>query len=257
MRMSAKLSIITITYQAEQYLERTIQSVLAQGNRKDIEYIIIDGASKDGTLDLIETYKSHLDRIVSEPDRGIYDAMNKGMQLATGDYLIFMNAGDCFAENDTVESIFAAMDQEPDVIVGDALFVDMDGKTMGLRSEVTPHKIPQNLTWQSFQYGMVICHQSFIVKRTIAPLFDLQFRLSSDIDWEIKCLKLSQKTNQLAIPICRYLTGGASVQNLKRSWQERFQVLERHFGFTKTLWAHLVIITRGIQFAIQKGGKYW
>ena len=128
---------------------------------------------------------------------------------------------------------------------------------MGLRSEVTPHKIPQNLTWQSFQYGMVICHQSFIVKRTIAPLFDLQFRLSSDIDWEIKCLKLSQKTNQLAIPICRYLTGGASVQNLKRSWQERFQVLERHFGFTKTLWAHLVIITRGIQFAIQKGGKYW
>ena len=255
--MSAKLSIITITYQAEQYLERTIQSVLSQGNRKDIEYIIIDGASKDGTLDLIETYKSQIDRIVSEPDRGIYDAMNKGMQQATGEYLIFMNAGDCFAENDTVERIFAAMDQEPDVIVGDALFVDMDGKTMGLRSEVTPHKIPEKLTWQSFQYGMVICHQSFIVKRTIAPLFDLQFRLSSDIDWEIKCLKLSQKTNQLAIPICRYLTGGASVQNLKRSWQERFQVLERHFGFAQTLWAHLVIITRGIQFAIQKGGKYW
>lgn len=255
--MSAKLSIITITYQAEQYLERTIQSVLSQGNRKDIEYIIIDGASKDGTLDLIETYKSQLDRIVSEPDRGIYDAMNKGMQQATGEYLIFMNAGDCFAENETVERIFAAMDQEPDVIVGDALFVDMDGKTMGLRSEVTPHKIPKKLTWHSFQYGMVICHQSFIVKRTIAPLFDLQFRLSSDIDWEIKCLKLSQKTNQLAIPICRYLTGGASVQNLKRSWQERFQVLERHFGFAQTLWAHLVIITRGIQFAIQKGGKYW
>lgn len=255
--MSAKLSIITITYQAEKFVERTIQSVLSQGNRPEIEYIIIDGASKDGTLAIVEKYRANIDIIISEPDRGIYDAMNKGMQQATGEYLIFMNAGDCFAENNTVERIFAAMDQEPDVIVGDALFVDMDGKTMGLRSEVTPHKIPKKLIWQSFQYGMVICHQSFIVKRTIAPLFDLQFRLSSDIDWEIKCLKLSQKTNQLAIPICRYLTGGASVQNLKRSWQERFQVLERHFGFAQTLWAHLVIITRGIQFAIQKGGKYW
>lgn len=255
--MSAKLSIITITYQAEQYLERTIQSVLAQGNRKDIEYIIIDGASKDGTLDLIETYKNQLNRIVSEPDKGIYDAMNKGMQQATGDYLIFMNAGDSFADNNTVERILAAMGQKPDVIVGDALFVDLEGKAMGLRTEVTPHKIPTKLTWESFQYGMVICHQAFIAKRSMAPLFDLTYRLSSDIDWEIKCLKLSHKTIQLDIPICRYLTGGASVQNLKRSWQERYQVLNSHFGFWKTLFAHVQIITRGLQFAIKKGGKYW
>jgi glycosyltransferase involved in cell wall biosynthesis len=257
MRMSAKLSIITITYQAEQYLERTIQSVLAQGHRAEIEYLVIDGASKDGTLSIIEAYKSDIDCIVSEPDRGIYDAMNKGMQLATGDYLIFMNAGDAFADNNTVERLLAAMGQKPDVIVGDALFIDMEGKTLGLRSEVTPHRIPEKLTWESFQYGMVICHQSFIAKRTIAPMFDLTYRLSSDIDWEIKCLKLSHKTIQLDIPICRYLTGGASVQNLKRSWQERYQVLNSHFGLGKTLWAHIKIITRGVQFAINKGGKYW
>ncbi len=255
--MSAKLSIITITYQAEKYLERTIQSVLAQGNRTEIEYIIIDGASKDGTLGLIEQYKNQIDKFVSEPDKGIYDAMNKGLQIATGEYVIFMNAGDCFAEINTVETLLKTMQQSPDVIVGDALFVDETGTAIGLRSEVTPHKIPANLTWHSFQYGMVICHQSFIVKRSIAPLFDLTFRLSSDIDWEIKCLKLSKKTIQLAIPICRYLTGGASVQNLKRSWQERFQVLKRHFGLVKTLFSHLIIITRGIQFALQKGGKYW
>jgi len=255
--MSAKLSIITITYQAEKYLERTIQSVLAQGNRAEIEYIIIDGASKDGTLALIEQYKNQIDEFVSEPDKGIYDAMNKGLQIATGEYVIFMNAGDSFAESNTVETLLKTMRQSPDVIVGDALFVDETGTAIGLRSEVTPHKIPANLTWQSFQYGMVICHQSFIAKRSIAPLFDLTFRLSSDIDWEIKCLKLSQKTIQLAVPICRYLTGGASVQNLKRSWQERFQVLNRHFGLVKTLFSHLIIITRGIQFALQKGGKYW
>jgi glycosyltransferase involved in cell wall biosynthesis len=257
MRMSAKLSIITITYQAEQYLERTIKSVLEQGMRSEIEYIVIDGASKDGTLSIINQYRDNIDAFISEPDRGIYDAMNKGIQKATGDYLIFMNAGDTFADSNTVEHIIDSMHQQPDVIVGDALFVDREGKTIGLRSEVTPHRIPEKLTWESFQYGMVICHQSFIMKRTIAPLFDLTFRLSSDIDWEIKCLKLSHKTIQLDIPICRYLTGGASVQNLKRSWQERFNVLKRHFGLAKTLFSHFIIIARGIQFALRKGGKYW
>jgi glycosyltransferase involved in cell wall biosynthesis len=255
--MSAKLSIITITYQAEQYLERTIQSVLAQGHRAEIEYLVIDGASKDGTISIIEAYKSDIDYIVSEPDRGIYDAMNKGLQRSTGDYVIFMNAGDTFADENTVAQIISSMTSNPDVIVGDALFVDMTGNPLGLRSEVTPHKIPAQLSWQSFQYGMVICHQSFIVKRSIAPLFDLRFRLSSDIDWEIQCLKLSGKTTQLDIPICCYLTGGASVQNLKRSWQERYFVLKRHFGLCNTLWAHVKIILRGIQFALQKGGKYW
>lgn len=255
--MSAKLSIITITYQAEKYLERTIKSVLEQGVRSEIEYIIIDGASKDGTLSIIDQYRENIDAFISESDRGIYDAMNKGMQKATGDYLIFMNAGDSFADNNTVEHIIYSMQEHPDVIVGDALFVDMEGKTIGLRSEVTPHKIPAKLSWESFQFGMVICHQSFIVKRTVAPFFDLNYRLSSDIDWEIRCLKLSQKIVQLTIPICRYLTGGTSVQNLKRSWQERFDVLVRHFGLGKTLFSHIIIIIRGLQFAIQKGGKYW
>jgi glycosyltransferase involved in cell wall biosynthesis len=255
--MSAKLSIITITYQAEKFVDRTIQSVISQGNRPEIEYIIIDGASKDGTLAIVEKYRANIDIIVSEPDRGIYDAMNKGIQQATGDYLIFMNAGDCFASNNTLDSLLEAINNQPDVIVGDALFVDLAGKELGLRSEVTPHKIPAILSWKSFQYGMVICHQSFIVKRSIAPLYDLTYRLSSDIDWEIHCLKRSKKTIQLAIPICRYLTGGASVQNLKRSWQERFQVMERHFGFWHTVFAHLKIVTRGLFFALQKGGKYW
>ena len=255
--MSAKLSIITITYQAEKYLTRTVESVLAQAQRKEIEYIVIDGASKDSTLAIIEQYTNQIDLFVSEPDKGIYDAMNKGLQKATGDYVIFMNAGDTFADEKTVGQLIQAMESNPDVIVGDALFVHESGKTIGLRSEVTPHKIPQNLSWQSFQYGMVICHQSFVVKRSLAPLFDLHFRLSSDIDWEIKCLKASLEICQLNIPICRYLIGGASVQNLKRSWQERFEVLQRHFGFWQSLWNHVIIISRGINFARKKGGKYW
>jgi hypothetical protein len=137
------------------------------------------------------------------------------------------------------------------------MFVDMRGQEIGLRSIVTPHQIPTKLTWKSFKKGMVICHQSFIVKRDLAPRFNLEYQLSSDIDWEIKCLKLSQKTMQLAEPICKYLMGGASVQNLKKSWKERFQVMQSHFGLPQTILAHVWIMFRGVRFALKKGGKYW
>jgi len=253
----AKLSIITITYQAEQFLERTIQSILEQGYRSAIEYVIVDGASTDGTLALIQTYQKDIDQVISEKDRGIYDAMNKGLQVVNGEYVLFLNAGDTFASQNTLEHILKALDSDPDVLVGDAMFVDMLGQEIGLRSVVTPHRIPAKLTWKSFKRGMVICHQSFIVKRDLAPRFNVEYQLSSDIDWEIKCLKLSHKTNQLSEPICRYLMGGASVQNLKKSWTERFQVMQSHFGFIPTLLAHGWIILRGVGFAFKKGGKYW
>ena len=122
--MSAKLSIITITYQAEQYLERTIQSILVQGNRTDIEYIIIDGASKDGTLGIIEHYREHINSFISEPDRGIYDAMNKGLAKASGEYVVFMNAGDEFASKDTLTTMLHHLSKNPGVLYGDANFVD-------------------------------------------------------------------------------------------------------------------------------------
>jgi len=255
--MAAKLSIITITYQAEQYLERTIQSILEQGHRSAIEYVIVDGASKDGTLTLIEKYRQQIDQLISEKDQGIYDAMNKGLQVVNGEYVLFLNAGDTFASKNTLENILKALDKNPDILVGDAMFVDMRGVEIGLRSVVTPHQIPAKLTWKSFKKGMVICHQSFIVKRDIAPRFNLEYQLSSDIDWEIKCLKLSQKTIQLPDPICRYLMGGASVQNLKKSWKERFHVMQSHFGFIPTLFSHGWIVLRGARFALKKGGKYW
>lgn len=90
-----KFSIITVTYNAEKVLEDTIQSVISQ-TYHHIEYIIVDGASKDGTLSIINRYRSRIHTVVSEPDKGLYDAMNKGIALASGDYLCFLNAGDCF-----------------------------------------------------------------------------------------------------------------------------------------------------------------
>ena len=252
-----KLSIITITYQAEAYIERTLKSVFEQGCAEEIDYIVVDGASKDRTLEIIEANKTQINQVISEKDKGIYDAMNKGMQLAKGDYILFLNAGDTFASASTLKTLLQELAGNPDVLYGEAVFVNNDGQSLGLRSEVTPHRLPTNLSWLDFKYGMLVCHQAFIAKRSIAPLFDLQYKLSSDIDWEIQVLKKSRQILKSAEPICHYLMGGASVQNLKRSWEERYAVLKSHFGYIPNLFNHLVIITRGMIFAMKKQGKYW
>lgn len=252
-----KLSIITITYQAEAYIERTLKSVFEQGCAEEIDYVVVDGASKDRTLEIIEANKTQINQVISEKDKGIYDAMNKGMQLAKGEYILFLNAGDTFASATTLKTILLELGENPDVLYGEAIFVNNEGLPLGLRSEVTPHRLPSKLTWQNFRFGMLVCHQAFIAKRSIVPLFNLNYRLSSDIDWEIQVLKKSSSVVRSAAPICTYLMGGASVQNLKRSWEERYQVLKSHFGFLPNLINHLVIITRGLIFALKKQGKYW
>lgn len=252
-----KLSIITITYQAEAYIERTLNSVFEQDCAAEIDYIIVDGASKDRTLEIIKAHQVQINQIISEKDQGIYDAMNKGIQLAKGDYILFLNAGDTFASNSTLRDLLVELDQNPDVLYGEAVFVNTDGGHIGLRSEVTPHKLPNQLKWQDFRFGMLVCHQAFIAKRSLSPLFDLEYKLSSDIDWEIQVLKNSQIIHKSAVPICNYLMGGASVQNLKRSWNERYEVLKKHFGFFNNLLNHVIILSRGLIFALKKQGKYW
>lgn len=252
-----KLSIITITYQAEAYVERTFKSVFEQGCADEIEYIVVDGASIDRTLEIIDTYKSQINQVISEKDKGIYDAMNKGLNLAKGDYVLFLNAGDTFASSTSLKNLLLELAGNPDVLYGEAVFVNNEGKSLGLRSEVTPHRLPSSLSWRDFKNGMLVCHQAFIAKRNITPFFNLTYRLSSDIDWEIQVLKKSRFVLKSKAPICHYLMGGASVQNLKRSWKERYLVLKSHFGFLPNLYNHLVIIARGLIFAFKNQGKYW
>ena len=156
-----------------------------------------------------------------------------------------------------IENSLNHLSENPDILYSDANFVDLKGHFMGKRSEATPHKLPQNLTWKDFKFGMLICHQAFVCKKSIAPYFSLEYQLSSDIDWEIECLKAAHKINYMHEPICNYLMGGASVKNLRKSWLERFQVLSRHYGLLQTIMNHLIIIFRGILFAYKKGEKYW
>ena len=130
-----KFSVITVTYNAASVLEDTIQSVISQ-TYHHVEYIIVDGASKDGTLSIVDRYRDRITRVVSEPDRGLYDAMNKGIRLATGDYLCFLNAGDSFHEDDTLQQMvhtLTSLTELPDVIYGETALVDKEGHFIRMR----------------------------------------------------------------------------------------------------------------------------
>ena len=134
-----KFSIITVTYNAAAVIEDTLQSVITQ-TYKNIEYIIIDGASTDRTMEIIGRYRKHIHTVVSEPDRGLYDAMNKGIRLATGDYVCFLNAGDELHEDDTLQLIvhsLTGLTGLPDVIYGRTAIVDEEGHFLRMRRHGT------------------------------------------------------------------------------------------------------------------------
>jgi glycosyltransferase involved in cell wall biosynthesis len=253
------VSIITITYNAEKFLGRTLKSVqravINPDISSEIEYLIIDGGSKDKTLTIAHEYSELISKVVSEPDNGLYDAMNKGLKLATGEYVWFLNAGDEIYDSNVIARLIAEMQNDADVYYSDAMFVKEDGSEVGLRSAFTPHTLPKNLKWQDFALGMKVCHQAFIAKRSIAPFYD-DTNLSADIDWEISCLKNAGKIRFLDFLLCKYLLGGVSVQSHGRSLTDRFKVLRKHFGLLPTALNHILIFWRGFWFA-RKHGKYW
>lgn len=236
------ISIITVCYNAAKELEKTICSVKEQ-TYPHIQYIVVDGASKDTTPQLLERYKTDIDIIRSEPDRGIYDAMNKGIDLATGDYLCFMNAGDLFHSADTLAKVFDQIGTDrPGVIFGDTDIVDDEGRFIRKR-RLSP---PERLTADSFRKGMLVCHQSFYARRDLAPHYDLAYRLSADVDWCIKILRRSPYNHNTHLTLTNYLSEGATSKNHRASLKERFAIMRKHYGLTSTLWWHLYFVCRAV-----------
>ncbi|MFN3528708.1 MAG: glycosyltransferase family 2 protein [Bacteroidia bacterium] len=236
----ALLSVITVTYQAAAVLQRTLQSVADQ-DYPYIEHILVDGASTDGTLEMIrEGAGTHPQlRFISEPDKGLYDAMNKGLTMAQGDYVLFLNAGDEFADDHLVTELFEAY-SGADVMYGHALVVDLDGRPMGLRLPYPPEK----LHWKSLQWGMSVCHQAFIIRRELAVEYDLQYRICADIDWMIRSLKDCTYNVYSGQVICRFLADGLSSQHRRSAWKERYRVLNKHYGWFVNLLNHVLIVFR-------------
>lgn len=254
-----KFTIVTCTYNAAPVLQRTLDSVLSQ-KYADLEHLILDGLSKDDTIRMALDYKQRSDKagndhevvVISEKDGGLYDAMNKGIRRATGDYIVFLNAGDTFPNSDTLETIVASIgDGEtlPGVLYGDTDIVDMDHHFLRHR-RLTP---PKRLTWRSFKQGMVVCHQAFYARTDLAKetLYNnVDYRFSADVDWCIRVMKLCAERHlalrNVNAVIVDYLDGGMTNKNHQASLKERFHVMAKHYGLVQTVFLHLYFVLRSI-----------
>lgn len=236
-----RFSIITVTYNAEKVIEKTIRCVLSQ-TYNNYEYIIVDGASKDQTLTIIGQYKEQITQVISEPDKGLYDAMNKGIAASTGDYLCFLNAGDIFHAPDTLHQMVQTIQSEelPDILYGETAIVDKEGKFLHMRRLKTPEK----LTWRSFKQGMLVCHQAFFAKRSLAEPFDLNYRFSADFDWCIRVMKKAKHLHNTHLTVINYLDEGLTTQNHKASLKERFRIMAKHYGWISTIAYHAWFVIR-------------
>lgn len=232
-----KFSIITITYNAGKVLEDTIQSVVFQ-TYHNVEYILVDGGSTDNTLEIVNKYSDRISKIISEPDKGLYDAMNKGIRLATGDYLCFLNAGDELHENITLQQIVHSLKGQelPDVIYGETAIVNEEGHFLHMRRL----SAPKQLNWKSFKQGMLVCHQAFFARRELAinTLYDLQYRFSADFDWCIRIMKQSKLLHNTHLTLIDYLNEGITTRNHKASLKERFRIMAKHYGWISTIIHH-------------------
>jgi len=233
------ISIITVVFNGIETLERTIQSVINQ-TYKNIEFIVVDGGSIDGTQDLIKKHESNISKFISEPDNGLYDAMNKGMEHASGDYFWFINSGDEIAADDTLKKIFENADFA-DIYYGDTMMIDKNNNLIGNR-RLTP---PSNLTWKDLRNGMLVSHQSIIVSRKAAEKYDVNYRFSADYQWTVQALKKSQKTVNTRMILSKYLDGGLTKKNIIAGLKERFKIMCKYYGVFSTVFYHIPI---GIRF---------
>jgi len=254
------VSVIMVVYNSLSLIEKTIRSIAGQ-TYPNIEFIVIDGGSSDGTVEIIRLYEKQISYWISEPDRGIYDAMNKGLAAASGDYVWFINAGDRIYADDILEKIFIG-DKGPGkreyslIYYGDTMIVDSGYRKVGLR-RLRP---PEVLTWKSFKKGMLVCHQAIIVSRGIAEPFDPQYQHSADFDWTVRVLKkaqgsrlkdnqhistsINQHINNTHLVLCSFLDGGHSKHNIGISLRERFHSMVRHYGLIPTVLRHILIAVR-------------
>lgn len=251
-----KITVATVCYNAGPLIGRTIASVEEQ-THPAVEHLIIDGNSQDDTLEQIHHYQErnsvarvrHEIVCVSEPDHGLYDAMNKALAMATGDYILFLNAGDTLhTPRVLAETVARAAEGEerPAVVYGDTHLVDGGGHFVR-RRRLTP---PERLTWRSFQSGMRVCHQAFFARLDLARTlpYDLRYRYSADFDW---CIRVMREATRRQLPLANlhgvvadYLSEGMTTQHHQASLRERFRIMARHYGLLPTLMRHAWFVVR-------------
>lgn len=239
------VSIITVTYNSEQTLEDTIQSIINQ-SYKNIEYIIIDGGSTDNTLNIIEKYKQHISYWISEPDKGIYDAMNKGIQKAKGELIGIINSDDWY-EKDIISTVVSKYKKYGDNCIyhGNIKFHYNNG--------LIEWKKPQ-LNLNKFYRGTILFHPTFFVPKklyTRIGLFDIKFKIAADYDFMIRSYKEGIKYIYIDKYISNMRAGGESTQKAILGYKET-AVIANKAGLKK--WK--ILLFTGIKIAIYKFNKF-
>lgn len=224
----SKVTVVTVTYNAEKYLEQTIKSVIEQ-DYSNIEYIIIDGASTDGTINIIKKYEKYITRWISEPDNGIYDAMNKGIDLATGEWINFMNAGDTLVDN-ILSFINPYLNNNIDLFYGGMNYVKEDGSYF--------YMPPYDLS--NIYKRMPLCHQSLFIKTSIMKKYkySTDFKINGDLDFILKCYTNNYPYKFTNEPICNFLYGGLHTKDIPRRYLDEIYVTSRYLKECKHIYEH-------------------
>ena len=223
------ISIVTVVYNGEKHLEQTINSVLEQGY-ENVEYIIIDGGSTDGTLDIIKKYEDQIDYWVSEPDNGIYNAMNKGTSLCCGDYVAFLNADD-WHNGDTVETIVNALYECPTI---DYIF----GNVAMYKNDISECVFNENL--QNYKNYMPFGHPSLYLKRSVLLniKFDEKYKVIADYNLVLTLINENYSYVYIDKILANYRIGGiSSTSNLDA---EHFTLFRKHFGLMQAISNHIL-----------------
>ncbi len=212
-KIEMKISIITVSYNSENTLSNTIESVLSQGF-SDIEYIIVDGCSKDGTTAIIKSAESSFNgrmKWVSEPDKGLYDAMNKGIKIATGDVIGILNSDDLFYDSNVLRDIALAFDENTDALFGNLYFVKSDDVHCIVRAW-------KGSTYSSFKKGWHPAHPTFYVRREVYEKyggFDISFDVSADFELMLRFIEKNRiRTKYLDRYMVKMRMGGESTRNI-------------------------------------------
>lgn len=241
------ISIITVTFNAEAYLEETINSVLSQ-TYKNIEYIIIDGGSIDKTVDIIKKYENKISYWVSEKDNGIYDAMNKGITVSNGEWLNFLNGGDKYYHNEVLTDIFKKNEtSQHELIYGDFHIVGKDNSPIRVLKA-------EKLNKKSVQKGMIVNHQSIFIRKDKVPFYDLKYKYKAEWNWLIDILYIKNARNifYTNFPIVYYSLGGFSQQNFTKDFHEYLQIKYKRFGFQSILKDFPYILRVWFGFKVRK-----
>jgi glycosyltransferase involved in cell wall biosynthesis len=240
--MNPLVSIVTVTRNSAPHVARAIESVLSQ-SYCPIEYVIVDGASTDETLEIANRYRARIARIVSEPDHGIYDAMNKGLGMISGTFVLFINSDDFFAHSEAVASLVSARRAH-----GDAPAI--------CYSDFTKHYPSLNRSMRikahaQLERGFALCHQAMLVDRSVydsVGKFDTGFRYAADHDWTARAKRAGVRFLKADIsPTVVFSHGGASDKNYRASRREAGAVILREYGVlayvrygARQYWVHLL-----------------